>query len=169
MPKIAYRFDLGTAIVAGVVAGTCLMGFEMVASSLSGAATADAPLRMAAALVLGRRALSADYPFAGAALAGIAVCIVLSIVFAAAFTALASWIAAITEGELLTHTADMLVAGVIFGVALWLMNFYVIAPLAGWRWFPDDMNHLVAFLGHGFFFGGVLGLALGLHRLRHAR
>ena len=35
-------------------------------------------------------------------------------------------------------------------------HFYVIAPLFGWTWFPNDTNPIVQFVAHAFFFGTVL-------------
>lgn len=54
-------------------------------------------------------------------------------------------------------TAFVVVAS-IFGLALWLINFYVIAPFA-FPWFLQS-SPLVQFVGHTFFFGSVLGYYL---------
>jgi hypothetical protein len=163
MSKLHNRFDLGASAVAGAIAGLCLMGFEGVATSLNGASTVGTPLRMIAAIALGRRALAPDYSFAAAAFVGVAVCIALSVAFAAVFTAIVSWIPVITEGELLTTSVELVFAGVVFGLVLWLVTFYVVAPLAGWTWLSENTHHTMAFLG-AVLFGGVLGVALG--RLR---
>ena len=48
----------------------------------------------------------------------------------------------------------------ILGIGLWLANFYVIANIGGWVWFPDKSNAIVQFFAHTFFFGAVLGLYL---------
>jgi hypothetical protein len=46
------------------------------------------------------------------------------------------------------------------GLGLWLVNFYVIAPIGGWTWFPEDTIPLRQFIAHTFFYGAVLGLYL---------
>jgi hypothetical protein len=167
MSKLDNRFDLGAAVVAGVIAGSCLVGFEMVATSLNGAGPAGMPLRMAAAIVLGRRALAPEYTLAVAGILGVAVYIALSVVGATVFAAIASWIPVITAGELLSTGVELAFAGVVFGMAVWLVNCYMVAPLAGWTWFPENAHHTIAFLGYGVLFGGVLGITLG--RLRVMR
>ncbi len=54
----------------------------------------------------------------------------------------------------------MLIATAVLGLGLWIVNFYVIANLAGWVWFPDKSNPVVQFFAHTVFFGSVLGLYL---------
>jgi hypothetical protein len=46
------------------------------------------------------------------------------------------------------------------GFGLWLVNFYVIAPIGGWTWFPEGTNAVVQFVAHTFFYGTVLGVYL---------
>jgi hypothetical protein len=47
----------------------------------------------------------------------------------------------------------------LYGLILWLVNFYLIAPAARWDWFAGA-NLLVQFFSHMLFFGAVLGLCL---------
>src|SRR5262245_11722967 len=169
MSRIWNQFDLGTTIVAGLVAGVALAGFETMATSLSGAGTAEMPLQMAAAMVLGRRALAPDYPFLIAGIVGVAVYLVVSVALAILFATIVSWISTVTKGELLTTSVELILAGVIFAVAAWLFSFYVVARWAGWTWFPERANNTIAFLGNGIFFGGVLGVALSRFRVRRLR
>ena len=49
MSRLADWFEPRAAVVAGIVAGLCLVGFEMTVTALSGAGAAGMPLRMAAA------------------------------------------------------------------------------------------------------------------------
>ena len=169
MSRLDYRFDRRAAVVAGAVAGLGLLCFEMAAVSLSGAGPAAMPLRMATAMVLGRRALAPDYSQVIVGITGVTVYIALSVVFATVFAAIASRIPVMTEGELLTTGVELAGAGIMFGIALWLVNFYVIAPLAGWTWFPENAHPAIAFLGHGVVFGGALGVALGRLRVTVSR
>jgi hypothetical protein len=168
MSTLDKRFDFGAAAVAGAIAVVCLMGFEIVATTLNGAGSGGTPLRMIAATVLGRRALAPDYPFAAAAFVGVALCIALSVAFAAVFTAIVSWISVITEGELLTTSVELVLAGVVFGLVLWLVTVYVVAPLAGWTWLSENTHQTMAFMG-AVLFGGGLGVALGRLRVTALR
>lgn len=164
MARIGERVDLMRAAGAGIVAGLCLTGFEMMATVWSGAGSAATPLRMAAGTILGRQALDPAYSLGAASVAGTAVIVLLSAALAILFAAVVSWIVDVTEHEVLTRSLDMVVAGVVFGVLIWLVGFYVVAPLAGWRWFPESAHHTIAFIGYGIFFGGVLGAELGRFR-----
>jgi hypothetical protein len=138
------------------------IGFDMVATAfLMGSATALTPLRMIGAIVLGRAALDPSYSIVIAGITGLAVHLLLSIVFAALFAEGVSRIERATAGELLATSGQLALAGTVFGTLLWLVNFYVIAPLAGWTWFPGNVHHIIAFLGHAFFFGCPLGWTFG--------
>ena len=68
------------------------------------------------------------------------------------------------DGRLSTPTS-LAIAGALFGIALWLVNFYVIAPVVGWQWFPEQTNPIVQFLAHTFFFGAPAGWMLARSRL----
>jgi uncharacterized membrane protein YagU involved in acid resistance len=54
----------------------------------------------------------------------------------------------------------LIIAATLYGLLLWVVNFYVIAPVAGWNWFPDMTDPLVQFVAHTFLFGTVLGLVI---------
>ena len=75
--------------------------------------------------------------------------VVLSILFTAIFTVVASAVATMTMGELLSTAGSLALAGILFGISLWLVNFYLIAPVAGWTWSPERTDPLVQFLAHG--------------------
>ncbi|MDQ3937167.1 MAG: hypothetical protein M3253_00635, partial [Chloroflexota bacterium] len=62
--------------------------------------------------------------------------------------------------QLRSGTLTLVAWASIAGFALWIVNFYVIAPLAGWQWFPNETDPLVQFVAHTFFYGSVLGLYL---------
>ena len=130
--------------------------FEMMAAAvLMGPQTVFMPLRMIGAIVLGAQALDPGYSLITAAVAGVIVHMVLSIAFALMLAAVTP--AAITPGTLA-------LIGIAFGIGLWLVNFYVIAPFAGWTWFPERTNPIVQFLAHAFFFGWPVGWYLGRSR-----
>jgi hypothetical protein len=156
MATLLRRVDVRDVAYTGVAAGLLFIGFEMVATaSLTGSATALMPLRMIGTIVLGRAALDPNYSIVAAGITGLAVHLLLSIAFAALFAEIVTRIERVTE--LMATNGQLALAGTMFGTALWLVNFYVIAPLAGWTWFAGNVHHVVAFLGHAFFFGCPLG------------
>lgn len=133
----------------GVVAGIVFAMFEMIAAWAMG----DGfwmPLRMIGAIVLGEEALEGSYSLAGAATAGAVVHMALSALYGAVFGALLALV------PVLRGSAGLLVAaGSLYGLALWLVNFYVVAPIA-FEWF-QDANAVVQFVAHVVFFGALLG------------
>ncbi len=136
--------------MAGVIAGLAFAAFEMAASAVMMGGPAFAmPLRMIGAIAMGSEALDPGYPLAMAALAGVAVHMMLSMIYGAVFATLA--------GGLRSGLAIIGLASV-YGLALWLINFYLIAPVA-FPWFTEA-NPMMQFVGHVFFFGSVLGYAL---------
>ena len=146
----------------GVAAGLIFAGFELIATAIaSGPGSAMMPLRMISALLLGPASLEPSYSLPLVAITSIVIHLVLSVFFATIFAAIVTRIANATAGELLTSSAQLAVAGAMFGTVLWLVNFYVIARLAGWTWFPGDAHHVIAFVGHALFFGWPLGWILG--------
>ena len=156
------HFELGDVIVTGVCAGLIFAGFEIIATALAaGPASAAMPLRMISAILLGPAAFESSYSLTQVAVISLVIHLILSVIFATIFAAIVTRIANASAGELLTSSAQLSVAGAMFGTVLWLVNFYVIARLAGWTWFPGDVHHVIAFVGHAFFFGCPLGWILG--------
>jgi hypothetical protein len=142
--------------IGGIIVGLVFALFEMVAAALMmGASAFWMPLRMIGAILLGAQALEPTYPLLTAAVAGVAVHVILSAAFGAVFAVLVAQVRAIAETDLWLITA-----ATIFGFLLWLVNFYVIAPVFGWNWFPQDTNPVVQFIAHTFFYGAALGLYL---------
>ncbi len=138
----------------GVLAGAVFIFFEMVVAKSMGMEAAG-PLRMIAAIVLGREALpeQAAVGLPAAEAAGFVVHFVLSAVFGAIFGAIAG-----SVGVLRTNRWVLLGSAVVFGWALWIINFYVIGNIF-FPWFTTT-NPLVQFFAHGFFYGGILGVLL---------
>ena len=136
----------------GALAGIVFALFEMIASW----AMDDGfwmPLRMIGAIVLGDGALEASYSLAGAAVVGAVLHMVLSAVFGAVFGALVASVSALRASR-----SVLVIAASLYGLALWLVNFYVIASVA-FEWF-QDANAVVQFFAHTFFFGTLLGVVL---------
>ena len=156
MVTVATKFRFGHVIAAGAIGGILFAAFDMVAAAvLMGMQSAFMPLRMIAAMVLGGEALDPGFWLPMGAIAGLIVHMVLSVAFAVIFASIASPSA--TDGMLA-------LGGIVFGTVLWLVNFYVIAPLAGWTWFPEQTNAPVQFIAHAFFYGCPVGWYLGRSR-----
>ncbi len=144
--------------IGGVLAGIIFALFEMgVAAAKMGALDAAwMPLRMIGATVLGEDALMPGYSLAKAATTGLLVHMMLSALFGVAFALLLVVLPA------LQRSAPWLVgAATAYGLLLWLVNFYVVAPVAGWDWFPDGADQFwQGFVAHTFVFGTLLGVYL---------
>jgi hypothetical protein len=163
MARVAVRFGLGTIVATGISAGIIFAVFEMLAAAmLMGPEAAAMPLRMIGAMLLGAQALEPGYSLLTAAMTGVIVHIVLSIVFTAIFATIAPPVLA-ASGLALT-SGTLAFAGIGFGIVLWLVNFYLVAPVAGWTWFPEQSDPVVQFLAHAFFFGAAAGWMLGRGR-----
>lgn len=149
MATVTLSFRFGNVATAGIIAGAILAAFDMMFSAIViGANAFFMPLRMIGAIVLGPAALDADYSLPTAAIVGLIVRMILSVAFAMVF----AWLASPTAAD-----ATLAFRGMMFGTVLWIVNFYVIAPLAGWAWFPERTNSAVQFLTHAFLYGCPLG------------
>ncbi len=152
--------SIGQGVIGGIIGGLVFAGFEMMAAAMmEGGSAFFMPLRMIGAIALGPAALEPSYSLVTAGSVGVAVHMVLSMVYGAVFGAVALW------QPLRRSATAMVLAATAFGFLLWLVNFYMIAPAAGWTWFPENTSPIVQFVGHTFFFGTVLGLYLA-RRLR---
>ena len=136
----------------GVVAGIVFAMFEMVAAALMGQGF-FMPLRMIGAIALGKEALMPTYSLATAAGAGLAVHLALSALYGAVFAGIAGSLASLRQS-----VAALVAAATGYGIVLWIVNFYVMAPLL-FPWF-QDANAVIQFLAHAFFYGTVLSVLL---------
>lgn len=155
-PPRATRAWLKHGATGGILAGIIFMAFEMMAAALTmGTDAVFTPLRMIGAIVLGATAL--DSATVAAVVVGAIVHLVLSAIFGAIFgVGVGSMVSAVPP--LLRSTRSIVAVGSAYGFALWPINFYAIAPWAGWSWFPSQSNPVVQFVAHTVFFGTALGL-----------
>lgn len=84
---------------------------------------------------------------------GLIVHFILAAIYGVVFGAVVSFL-----GPLRSSRGVLVVAASIYGFLLWILNFYVIAPVL-FPWFTQA-NPLVQFIAHTFFFGTALGLVL---------
>lgn len=141
--------------VTGLVAGAAFILFEMVSAKYAGRPAA-APLRLIAAIALGREALpGAPKVGIGTVLtAGFIIHFGLSMVFGAVFGAIVSMVRPLQSNRIV-----LVGAAALYGLLLWLINFYIAGNLF-FPWFTNA-NPFLQFVAHGFFFGTLLGLLLG--------
>jgi hypothetical protein len=147
-----------TGLVAGIVAGIVFAMFEMLVAAIQGMGF-FAPLRTIAAIVLGEGTLEPSSSLTSAVVVGLIVHMMLSAVYGLVL-ALVVW-----AWTLLQQPLWSVVGATIYGFALWIVNFFAIAPVAfPWFGMADD---LVQFVAHPFFFGTVLGALLAWRIARH--
>jgi hypothetical protein len=156
-PAELLRHGLG----AGIVAGITLVAEEMVATVLLGGSASE-PFRLVASVVLGRQALSPDFPVWIPLLLGAAAHLALSVLFGLGFVFLVAG-----AYQLSARVPLLLAYGVLYGLALWEMNvltvlhllFPQVAPLFGLA--NQIWNGIVAY---AIFYGLVLGAYLAFVR-----
>jgi hypothetical protein len=83
---------------------------------------------------------------------------VLSVIYGAAFSLHVGYLAPRAS------TGAIVGAGIVGGLALWVVNFFVLGPALGWRWFAEMTDPLVQAVAHGAFFGIPLGLYVARYR-----
>ena len=143
-------------LIGGLIAGLIFAMFEMVVAALiNGASAFFMPLRMIGAMVLGAEALDPGYSLITAGPAGVLVHVVLSALFGAVFGAVVAAVPAVARS-----TGALVAAAGLYGLLLWLVNFYVVAPAAGWDWFPNGTDEAVQVVAHVVCFGALLGFYL---------
>jgi len=146
----------------GLVAGLVFALFEMVvAAGQKGADAFFMPLRMIGAVALGSDTLDPGYSLATAAIVGAIVHMVLAALFGVVFVLTTSAIPAVARS-----TGRLVMIASIYGLLLWLVNFYAVAPVAGWNWFPDQTDQVAQLVAHTVFFGAVLALYVDRVRRR---
>ncbi len=125
----ATRWALRGAVM-GIAAGGFFLIFEMIVAGLMGQSAYD-PLRMIAAVILGDGALPVQ-PAVGLTIVvpvALATHYALSAIYGAVFG-----VAVVEIGALRRDRVALVGAAAAFGLLLWLVNFYVIAPIA-FPWF----------------------------------
>ncbi len=115
-----------------------------------GGAFAD-PLRLISSMVLGVDALSPTFPVVTATVVGIIVHMVLSAIFGVIFFYLLALF-----NQLDSPASLLLLYGSLFGLALWIVNFLIIAPIVFPQFTLVD-QFWNGFVAHTFFYGTVIG------------
>jgi hypothetical protein len=151
---------IGHGAVAGVLGGIGWLILEVAVAALTmGAGFALVPLRMIAGILLGPGAVDPASPIIPVAIAGALVHVTLSAAFGILFAALMQRPDPVGSRPA-RRTWRLLTVATVYGFGLWLINFYVVAPLAGWDWFPRQTNPVVQFMAHVAVFGPLVGVYL---------
>jgi hypothetical protein len=151
--------------IGGALAGIVFAMFEMImAAVLNGTEAFFMPLRMIGAIGLGTSALDPASSILGAGAAGLVIHMVLSMMYGVMVAGLIAKV-----GSLAQSTLSVVAVASAAGFALWILNFFVLAGVFGWNWFPDSQNIAVQFVAHTVMYGSVLGLLLDQFAFRSAR
>lgn len=145
----------------GVIAGIIFAVMEMAGSALMGNPLLM-PIRMFASVVLGQSALDTD-PLGTVVVVGTIAHLALSAAFGLIYGFVNARFSPTTE----TSWARQTGLGLLFGVALWLINFQIIARFL-YPWFLEAPQFLQMAM-HAIFFGLPLGLmyAAAERRVQH--
>ncbi len=154
-----------TGLIGGAVAGIVFAMFEMMAAAvLNGTGAFFMPLRMIGAIGLGASALDPSSSLVTAGAVGLVIHMALSMMYGVAVAAVISTLPALRRSA--AATVGIASAA---GFGLWIVNFFLLASLFGWSWFPDGQNVAVQVVAHTVMFGTVLGLILSRFAFRTAR
>ncbi|MFP4164918.1 MAG: hypothetical protein ACLFVE_13125, partial [Chitinispirillaceae bacterium] len=149
-----------SGLVAGLIAGISFALFEMIVAAVI-AGDFFGPLRMISGVVLGQQALTPEVSLGLAAAVGVAVHMVYSLLAGVVFALI---IAAV--GAFHSSRASVIVTASVLGLLMWILNFYIIAPAAGWSWFPQRASQFwQGFVAHTFLYGSVSGWYLAAARV----
>lgn len=145
------------AVTGGIIAGIVFAMAEMFINLIFGRPFFG-PLRLISSIALGAEALDPAYSLVTAAVVGLIIHMILSAIYGVIFVYLLFY-----AGHLSTSTGLLLVFGSLFGLALWVINFLVIAPIA-FPQFTQVDQFWNGFLAHTFFYGTVLGAYVAMVR-----
>jgi hypothetical protein len=155
-PRTGTSTWVRAGVISGVVAGIAFAMFEMImAAVLNGSDAFFMPLRMIGAIGVGMSALDPTSSLLTAGGAGLLIHMVLSMMYGVMVAGVISLVPLPSRS-----TASVLAVSSIAGFALWIVNFFVLAGIFGWNWFPDTQNVAVQLIAHTFMFGTVLGVML---------
>ena len=139
---------LSVGILSGVGAGITFALFMMVMDAVLGNGFLDW-LRQSAAIALGSSVVPAR-PQLSVLIVGLIVHMSLAALYGAIFAVAARYITFLRR--------DLIVATTIFGLGIWILNFYIFSPWL-FPWF-DDSPDILQFIAHTVFYGMPLGAIL---------
>jgi uncharacterized membrane protein YagU involved in acid resistance len=139
-------------IIGGVIAGITFVLAEMIGSAVVAGNPFIMPLKAMASVPIGTP--PPEIPTGTAIPVGLIFHMLLSIVLGIIFALIVTNVAALRSSPTV-----LVIAASVYGIIVWLVNFYILAPLIGRPWFTE-IPPVPQFVYHTFFFGTVLGLYL---------
>jgi uncharacterized membrane protein YagU involved in acid resistance len=150
-PDRLFWYGIGSGLVAGIIFAMAEMMMNLfIGKPFFG------PLKLIGSMVLGVQALQPSYPFATALIVGLVVHMMMSMIFGLVFIYL---LAAFRQVR--ANIGLKLAYGLVYGAALWVINFLILAPL----FFPQFTSvdqFWNGFFAHTFFFGMMIGIIIAL-------
>lgn len=131
----------------GTVAAFMLLAYQILMSSTSDVLAA---FRMPASITLGQAAMSKTAPISIVVAAGL----INNVIIGAWWGLVFGLLLALTGSK--WASGGIVTLAMVFGSLVWLLSFYLIAPLA-WPWL-QTLSSVRLFIGHVFLFGLPLGL-----------
>lgn len=155
------RRSVGEGITAGIIAGIVFAMMEIAAAALMGNPPLM-PVRMFASVVMGQGAMQGS--LGTALVVGTIAHLALSAVFGIVYGLFAARASEATR----TSFGRQAGLGILFGLAVWLVNFQIVARVL-YPWFLGAPQFLQAMM-HGLFFGLPLALLYaGAERRAHVQ
>ena len=152
----AARSGLGTWVgigtLTGVLAGLVFALFQVIMAAAGLGPPLGKLIVMVEGVTFGGAVSAPGIAAPEIAIAGLTH-LVLSAIYGAVFGAVASKVRALRNNRM-----ALIGAATVFGLLIWIVNFFVIAP-AAFPWFAQT-NGVVQFFAHTLFYGTVLGLML---------
>lgn len=140
------NIDTKAAVWSGIVAGIVFVMAEMILIATVGGGSPWGPPRMMAAIVMGTEVLPPPPTFDfGITMVGMIIHFVLSVIY--------GFILGFAISKWRLGTGAAILAGIAFGLLIYLVNFYVFTGL--FPWFSNARNAITV-VSH-LLFGGVLG------------
>lgn len=140
------------AAAGGVIAAFVFLAYQLLVNT---GLSVSGPFRLAASIVLGERAMAAGAPASTTVPVGLAVHVAIGLAWG---TALGLVLMA-SRGR--WAAGGLVTLAMVFGSVIWLLDFYVLAPLF-WPWL-HPLSSVRLFIGHVFLFGLPLGLWTASH------
>jgi hypothetical protein len=153
---------LGEGVVYGLIAGIIFGAVEVIGSAAMGNSPLM-PVRSFASVLLGQKAFSEIVWLGWVIAVGLGVHFALSAIFGLLYGAIDSRMS--VEGR--TSWSRQSVVGLLFGAAVWLVNFQIIARLF-YPWFLEVPQFLQLAL-HAVTFGWPLGLMFAAAERHHGK
>lgn len=147
------RWAIKYGLIGGIIAGVLFALMEMIYAWV---AKGDfwGPIRMIASIPLQQP--PPQIPLTTAIVTGLLSHMFFSMVFGVVVALIVSALAG--ASSMFRSPTAIVVFAALFGLLLWPVDFYVIAPLIGVPWFATQTNAFwQGFVAHTFFFGAVLG------------